>query len=148
MSDQCRRAAQRVLGRTADAEDAAQEAMARAWRRRDACTGAPGPWVQTIAHREALRILGRRREAPLEDAPEPSDFGDQDLLVERIAVRAAIARLPQADRGLLLATYWEDLTGADLSRRLGRPEATIRVRLHRSRRHLRAALGHALDRVG
>lgn len=148
MSDQCRRTAQHVLGRTADAEDAAQEAIVRAWRRRDACTGAPGPWVMTIAHREALRILRRRREAPLDDAPEPLDSRDEDLVLERMAVRAAVSRLPEADRDLLHAAYWEDLAGAELSRRLGRPEATIRVRLHRSRRQLRAVLGHALDRVG
>ena len=69
-------------------------------------------------------------------------------MLERMAVRAAVSRLPEADRGLLHATYWEDVAGADISRRLGSPEATIRVRLYRSRRHLQAALGHALDRVG
>jgi RNA polymerase sigma-70 factor (ECF subfamily) len=137
-----------VLGRTADAEDAAQEAMVRAWRKHEACTGAPEPWVRAIAWREALRILARRREAPLEAAPEPPDRHDEDLVLERLAVRAELTRLPEADRRLLHATYWEDLTGADLSRRVGRPEATIRVRLHRSRRKLRRSLGHALGRVG
>jgi RNA polymerase sigma-70 factor (ECF subfamily) len=137
-----------VLGRTADAEDAAQEAIIRAWRKHEACTGAPEPWVRAIAGREALRILARRREAPLEAAPEPADRHDEDLELERMALRAELARLPEDDRRLLHATYWEDLTGADLSRRLGRPEATIRVRLHRSRRRLQRSVGHALGRVG
>ena len=144
----CRRATERVLGRTADAEDAAQEAILRAWRRRHACTGAPAAWVRTIAHREALRVLDRRGEAPLDAAQEPVDPDDEDRVLERLSVRAELARLPAADRRLLHATYWEDLAGADLSRRVGRPEATIRVRLHRSRRRLREALEHALDRVG
>ena len=137
-----------MLGRTADAEDAAQEAIIRAWRKRAACAGAPEPWVRTIAAREALRILARRREAPLEEAPEAPDRHDEDLALERLAVRAELARLPEADRRLLYATYWEGLTGADLSRRLGRPEATIRVRLHRIRGQLQGSCGHALGRVG
>ena len=120
----------------------------RAWRKHETCTGAPEPWVRAIAAREALRILDRRREAPLEAAPEPPDRHDEDLALERLAVRAELARLPEDDRRLLHGAYWEDLTGADLSRRLGRPEATIRVRVHRIRRRLRESLGHALGRLG
>jgi len=101
-----------------------------------------------IAWREALRIRAHRREAPLEAAPEPPDRHDEDLALERLAVRAELARLPEADRRLLYATYWEDLTGADASRRIGRPEATTRVRLHRSRRQLQRSLEHTLGRVG
>ena len=143
-----RRAAERVLGRTADAEDAAQEAVLRAWRAQAACTGAPAPWVRTIAHREALRILDRRRETSPDPGPEPIDRGEEDRALERLTVRTELARLPADDRRLLHATYWEDLAGAEISRRSGRPEATVRVRLHRSRRRLREALGHALGRVG
>jgi RNA polymerase sigma factor (sigma-70 family) len=134
--------AQRVLGRTSEAEDAAQEAITRAWLKRDACTEAdrPGPWVRTIARREALRIAGQRREAPLDDAVEPL-YADEELRLERDAVRAAVRELAEDDRRLLLATYWEDLTGAEVSHRLGCPEATVRVRLHRTRARLRDALG-------
>jgi RNA polymerase sigma-70 factor (ECF subfamily) len=139
-----------VLGRVAEAQDAAQEALDRAWRRRHTCAeqDRPGPWVRAIARREALRIAGRRAEEPLEAAPEPPAPADEDLELARIAVRAVVAGLPRADRELLHATYWEDLAGAAVSLRSGHPAATVRVRLHRLRRALESPLGQALGLVG
>ena len=150
MSDLCRRETERVLGRGADAQDAAQEALLRALRRRHTCAepDRPGPWVRAIARREAWRIAGGRREEPLEAAPEPVAAGDEELTLARMTVRGIVAGLSVRDRELLHATYWEDLSGADASRRLGHTEATVRVRLHRVRRALESSLGHALGRVG
>ena len=150
LSDQCRRETERVLGRCADAQDAAQEAIVRAWRRRHTCAdpACPGPWVRAIARREALRIAGRRREEPLEAAPEPTGASHEDDTITRIAVRQLVSRLPEADRALLHAVYWEDLGGAEASRRLGQAEVTLRVRLHRARRGLERPIGHSLGGLG
>lgn len=144
------REAERVLGREADAQDAAQEALARAWRRAHTCAdrARPGPWVRAIAQREALRIVLRPREAPLESVPEPPAIASEELVLTRMAVRAAVARLPEGDRRLLHAVYWEDATGRDASRRAGLEDVTARVRLHRLRRALERPVGHALGRVG
>jgi len=129
-----------VLGITAEAEDAAQEALMRAWSKRDACEAEhPAAWVRTIARREALRIAVRRGERPLEEAPEPAASEEDDVLL-RASVRAAVAELEPADRRLVLGSYWEDLSGAELGRRLGYEETTVRVRLHRTRVRLRRVL--------
>jgi len=150
LSGQCRRVAEHVLGRSPEAEDAAQEAILRALRRWRACEDPrrPEPWVRAIAHREALRIAGRRRELPLEAAAEPQTHHDEDLTLARMAVRQLVARLPEPDRALLHAVYWHDLPGAEASRLLGQGAVTSRVRLHRARRALERPLGHALGRVG
>ena len=102
----------------------------RALRRRHTCDEPyrPGPWVRAIARREAWRIAGGRRKEPLEAAPEPVAAGDEELTLARMTVRAVVAGLSVRDRELLHATYWEDLSGADASLRLGHPEATVRVR--------------------
>src|SRR5919197_3714887 len=65
----CLREAQRVLGRNAAAEDAAQEAVIRAWRQQARCRTPerPAPWIATIARREALRLVAGDRERPLDD---------------------------------------------------------------------------------
>ena len=55
-------------------------------------------------------------------------------------VRTALEGLAPEDRWLVFAHYWEDRGCRDLSRQLGCPEATVRVRLHRLRRRLREAL--------
>src|SRR3954451_25094459 len=87
----CLREAQRVLGRGAAAEDAAQEAAIRAWRQRRRCLtpDRPEPWITTIARREALRIATQSRETPYEDhhEPVPSHAADVD---ERVDLQRAI----------------------------------------------------------
>lgn len=138
----CLRETQRVLGRHAAAEDAAQEAVTRAWRRRASCQTPddPGPWIAAIARREALRLAARRRDAPLHVAEDAVGGGSADELVQRVDVRRAVATLSDADRRLLLARYWGDLTQPQAARVLGIAEGTVKVRLHRARATLRAAL--------
>ena len=129
--------ARRILGVGPDAEDAAQDATIRAWRRRGTCRDAPGPWVRAIARNEALRTAGRRRdEAPLEAA----DGLATDAPPEPYDVRVAVRALEEPDRLLLLLRYWADLTQPELARVTSLPEGTVKVRLHRARQRLRVAL--------
>src|SRR3954463_15925237 len=69
----CLRETQRVLGTGPASEDAAQEAVLRAWRQRDRCHDPqrPGPWLRRIAHTEALRIAALPCDAALETLAEP-----------------------------------------------------------------------------
>lgn len=122
----------------------------RAWRRRHTCAdpSRPAPWVRAIAHHEALRIAARRREEPMESAPEPAAGSHEDDVLTRITVRRLVARLPEPARALLHAVYWEDLSGAEASRRLGQNEVTSRVLLHRTRRSLERTVRHSLDGLG
>ena len=122
----------------------------RAWRRRHTCAdpACPGPWVRAIARHEALRIAVRRREEPLEAAPEPAAASHEEDALTRIVVRRLVARLPEPERALLHAVYWEDLAGAEASRRLGQAAVTSRVRLHRARRALKRTIPHSLDGLG
>lgn len=144
--EQCLRESQRVLGPTAEAEDAAQEAAVRAWQKRASCESAdrPGAWVRTIAQREALRMTARRRELPLDEVGEPGACDEDRRLLQR-SVRDALAALTDDERRLLLGSYWYDLPTTELSRMLGRGEATVRVQLHRIRARLRDTLDPALS---
>src|SRR4051794_7922263 len=91
------REARAVLGQGPDAEDAAQEAAIRAWRRRATCREAPAGWIRAIARNEALRVAGRHRdEAPLDD--EGGIAADHASCADRRAVRAAVRSLQGADR--------------------------------------------------
>jgi RNA polymerase sigma-70 factor (ECF subfamily) len=138
----CLREARRVLGHSPEAEDAAQEATLRAWRNRSSCRAAAlrPAWLATIARREALRLATRRRELPLEEAAEPGACEEEQLLLRR-SVRAAVAELAPEERRVLLGCYWHDLSGSELSLALGRAEVTVRVQLHRARGRLRESLG-------
>jgi RNA polymerase sigma-70 factor, ECF subfamily len=150
---QCEREARRVLSNAHDAEDAVQEAMARAWRRRDRCRSpeAPLPWLLQITRNEAFRLLAKRRPAAA-TGPTPADPFDEarsdneiDRLVLKVDVRRALARLPSRDRALAGLRYGEDLAQNRIADLLDTPEGTIKVQLHRLRQKLRGDLGATLE---
>jgi RNA polymerase sigma factor (sigma-70 family) len=57
--------------------------------------------------------------------------------VELADLHAAMDGLSDRDRRLLEMRYQEDLTQGMIARRLGIPEGTVKVRLHRARAKLR-----------
>jgi RNA polymerase sigma-70 factor, ECF subfamily len=123
-----------------------QEAFLRAWRNRARCRTpeAPLPWLLAITRNEALRIRGRPTGATQDELLDQEQRGTPDPLVETAPVRVdllrALTKLPEKDRRLLQMRYGEDLTQASVARRLGIPEGTVKVRLHRLRARLRVAL--------
>ncbi len=139
----CLDEARRLLGTSAAADDAAQEAAIRAWRHRDRCRtpARPEPWIARIARREALRLLARRRELPLIDdvsiADPRQDFSDFVLSLD---LWRAMSGMDGQDTRLLIGHYWQDLPYSELAMQLGLAEVTVRVRLHRIRQRLRDTL--------
>jgi RNA polymerase sigma-70 factor (ECF subfamily) len=63
--------------------------------------------------------------------------------VELADLHAAMKGLNERDRQLLEMRYQEDLTHPVIARRLGIPEGTVKVRLHRARVKLRKLYGRA-----
>lgn len=57
--------------------------------------------------------------------------------VELADLHAALERMSERDREILELRYEEDLTHPVIARRLGIPEGTVKVRLHRAREKLR-----------
>ena len=139
---QCLREARGVLGSTGTAEDAAQEAAVRAWRRRESCLTPerPEPWVATIARREALRLARPPRTGPLEDMGEPGEESHEDEVLGQTDIERALAGLSGLDRVLVRGRYWDDLDFGQLGRLLHISEGTARVRLHRALARLRTVL--------
>ena len=138
----CLREAQRVLGRGAAAEDAAQEAVIRAWRQRARCLtpDRPEPWITTIARREALRIAALPRETPIEEDHHQAARPHEADVEARVDLRRAMLGLSPDDRKLLIARYWRDLTQDHAAVVLNLPAGTVKVRLHRLRIRLREVL--------
>lgn len=140
--------------RTADhelAEDLTSVVFLEAWRRRDKLeplTEAELPWLYGVAA-NVLRNQWRsqrRYRAALKRLPRPRDEGDlaQDA-VGRLDDQARMSKLvkklralPQIEQEVLSLCAWEDLTPKQAAAALGIPEATVRTRLHRARKRLRA----------
>jgi RNA polymerase sigma-70 factor (ECF subfamily) len=146
----CSVEALRILRRPHDAEEAVQEALARAWRSRHACRTpeTPLPWCLQITRNEAIRLIGRRRRAvanvvPLEEDELIEDSrasrdGPRALL--RIDVGRTLKELTPHDQMMIALRYGYDCSSAEIAETLDIPEATARVRLHRLHKRLRSAL--------
>jgi len=140
----CLRFAFRYAKDRAEAEDIAQDAVVRAWRKHDTLrdVGALKSWLATIVRNEALRELARKRPLP-SDLIEVIHGCEDDRVVatvERADLYAALERLSERDRQLVRLRYDEDMTQEAIAHRLGVPLGTIKVRLHRVRAKLRRSL--------
>jgi RNA polymerase sigma factor (sigma-70 family) len=139
---QCLREARGVLGTTGPAEDAAQEAAVRAWRRRDSCLTPerPAPWISRIARNEALRFVRPERAASLEETELPAEDSHEDEVLGKADIARALEALPGVDRELVKGRFFDDLDYRQLGVLLDISEGTARVRLHRALGRLREAL--------
>jgi RNA polymerase sigma-70 factor (ECF subfamily) len=135
--------ARRRTGNTQAAEDIAAEVFRIAWEQVE--NGIPEPaWLFVTAKNvlsnhqrantrlaEACRRLRDERglAGPEADGGEPAD-----RLLE------ALEQLPEPTRELLLAHYWDGLSGAECAALLGCSTGSVWVRLHRARAALRQLL--------
>lgn len=139
-----------VLRRVREPEDAAEaiaETFATLWRRFDSSPhGAElRPWLFGVARRVLANqrrgarrrtALGERLAANVDHAAlETIRPDDADSKLAR-----AFATLSESDRELLSLVAWEGLTREELAVALGTSRATVRLRLHRARKRLEAAL--------
>jgi RNA polymerase sigma-70 factor (ECF subfamily) len=129
----------RVLGRAEDAQDAMQTAFVQAFREisRFRGEGSLRNWLFRIAVNAALRIARRRRdpEELVEETAEVED--DAPGVVERLAVRAALARTSPVHRAILILHYWEELSYDEITGVLGISLPMVKMRLHRARQEFR-----------
>jgi RNA polymerase sigma-70 factor (ECF subfamily) len=138
----CFKQALRVVDCPETADDAAQEAIVRAWCHRESCRMPEQPfgWLRRIAHNEAVRAACRRPNEVLVSEPRSTQnaaLADDATLEDRLLFGRILGTLSQADQELAWLRYYEDLTCARLAERLGLSEATVKVRLHRLRQKLR-----------
>jgi RNA polymerase sigma-70 factor (ECF subfamily) len=139
--------AYRYSSNPSEAEDIAQDALLRAWRRRGTLRddSRRKEWLGTIVRNEAFRQHARVRPDPVAELETKEGAEDERVVatVERADLHAALKHLDERDRQLLQLRYSEDLTQEAIARRLRIPVGTVKVRLHRARHKLRRAMGAA-----
>ena len=130
-----------------DADDVVAEVFLIAWRRIDDLPEDPRSWLLGVARRVlANRRRGEARRAAMHDrlvGGVPGAVGGRVAQVSDGVVAAALARLGERDREVLLLTAWEGLGHADAARVLGIRTGTLTVRLHRARRRFARILADA-----
>jgi RNA polymerase sigma-70 factor, ECF subfamily len=151
--------AYRILADGARAQDVVQDVFLRLWRRPttfDVARGELGSYLRLMARSRAVDVWreaqaagrasdrmkvvvaddeGRRDERP-SVAAEISDA--------RSAVRAALGRLPSAQREALVLAYWGGLTADEIARRSAVPLGTAKSRIRLGLAKLRSECGEQL----
>lgn len=134
-----------ALGSREEAEDAVQETALEAFRglhglrQPDAFRG----WMFTIlsarCNRHIRGLIRRREETDLDACPWPARISPATGTPPS-GCGAAIADLGPEDRRLVLLSVVGGYSGKEIAALLGRPEGTLRSRLHRTLKKLRALL--------
>jgi RNA polymerase sigma-70 factor (ECF subfamily) len=131
------RAAQRILGNRADAEDALQDALLGAWRSRKTFDRRArfSTWLHRITVNAALAALRRR---PATGAPEHGEpvYAPHEARERADWVRRAVDALPEQMRTVLLLRDVEELPSREVAGLLQISDELVRQRLHRARRLL------------
>ncbi len=125
-----------VLGDRAEAEDIAQETLARAFTRWPRIADYSGPWVVRVAGNLAIdRVRRRRRSFPGVGSAVPGPDG------LRVDLQAALLRLPKRQRECVVLRHLADLPEADVARALGCSAGTVKTHTSRGLAALRGAMG-------
>ncbi|MFF0547019.1 RNA polymerase sigma factor [Nocardia thailandica] len=135
-----------------DAEDAAQEALLTLYRRIGTLRAAAalGSWLFRIVRHECLRRARTAlRLGEPEDAATVSSAEDEALRrLDSVRVAAAIGRLPDNQRRVVLLRDVLGRPGPEVAATLGIGVATMKSHLHRGRSALRADPDLAFARPG
>lgn len=133
------RVAYRILGDRAEAEDVAQEALARATLRWAKLHDRPEGWVSRVASNLAVDRYRRRRREPAIPIG-PIGIVD-DRTVERSDLVAALRRLPHRQREVVVLRYLADLSEADVAATLGCSVGSVKTHASRGLSAMRRHLG-------
>jgi len=130
------------------ADEVVSEVFLVAWRRLADVPTPAVPWLLTVARhvigsqfRAAARqqsISAELRAWVTEAQLAAPDVADE--VSERIAVLAALAALPEADRELLTLVAWHGLKPSEAAQVVGCSTPAYFVRLHRARHRLERAM--------
>ncbi|MEQ8659396.1 MAG: RNA polymerase sigma factor [Gammaproteobacteria bacterium] len=142
----------RIIGSPGDVEEVINDTMLVVWNKADefAARSKVSTWIFGIAYKKALkRLQGNRRLAERElrlevehaDLRDPGDAIDQRALLD--TVRAAVGRLPMAQRSIVHLAFFYGYTYTEIAEIVDCPVNTVKTRMFYARERLRPLL----DRV-
>lgn len=144
--------ARRMLPSEEDAEDAAQETFIRLYRCLDQFRGQArfSTWLYRIAANKCLDAWRRKKQekqqlagSVFQHSREPTGSGPEEELLreeQRQDVRAALLRLPEKYRIVLVLQHYHGLNYGEISLALGLPAKTVATRIYRAKQMLRDVL--------
>ena len=133
------RAAYRLLGERAAAEDVAGESLARAYSRWSSVSGHAEAWVVTVATNLALDA-GRRRARAAGRQVELIEEGTVDDVDLRLDLQAAVRALPRRQRQVVALRFLADFSEAATAAALAIDIGTVKSHASRGLSRLRTTV--------
>jgi RNA polymerase sigma-70 factor (ECF subfamily) len=142
--------ARKVLGNEALAEDVVQDVFVSFWKapdRFDPDRGSLRTYLLTVTHRRAVDLIrseeARSRREDRSPTPEATPGIEDEVMAryQRESVRQAVAGLNEDEREAISLAYFEGLTYAEVARRIGAPEGTVKSRIRTGMKKLSTSLG-------
>lgn len=147
--------AYRMLGSSAEAEDATQEAFLRVWTKLDTYDPSRklSSWMLSVASHHCIDRLRRRRGGQVSmeeimasrwlpaDEPKPEDVTLSQE--QREQVRTLLQYLQPQYRLVVTLRYWQDKSYTEIAAITGATESAVKSRLHRARRAMAELLAEA-----
>jgi RNA polymerase sigma-70 factor (sigma-E family) len=138
------RSAYLLTGDAGQAEDLLQATLLKVAPRWDrvVANGDPEAYVRTVLYREHVSSWRRHRGRELlsldGSLPEPVAAGHDDLVVDRLAVRALLDQLTRRQRAMLVLRFYEDMSEGMTAQVLGCSVGTVRSQTARALARLRS----------
>jgi RNA polymerase sigma-70 factor (ECF subfamily) len=149
----------RILRNRPDAEDVLQEVFARVWTRADTYDerlGCPAAWLTRMARNRAIDRLRARRTRGEGNEPAPAEPPREERVAgpgptpEHLAqatertdqIRSALDALPEEQRVLIVAAFFEGYTHSELAARFQLPLGTVKTRIRNGMLTMRDQLEH------
>ena len=144
-----------MLRHEALAEEATQEVFLNVWLKASSYKpdrGEARAWLMSVAHHKIVDIIRSRRRAVA--TSEPSDYEALDFVaadqrptdeeavmnLDRVRVRAALDRLPPAQREVIELAYYQGYSQSEIAEKLLQPLGTVKTRVRLAMQKLRLDL--------
>ena len=136
---QARQVARRLVGNQAVADELAAEALARAFARWDHVSSLAhrDAWVLRVTANLALDVVRRRQPRVLLTGP----VYPEDAVAVRLALAAALRKLPERQREVVVLRYLGDFSERDVADALGISPGSVRTHMQRGIEALRRVIG-------
>jgi|SRR3989344_5542813 len=130
------------------AQDVCQETFLKAWKSLPTFQFRKGGSFQAflfrIAHNQIVDLARKKREISLGLVEEPRIGADLDEAIskgEQIKqVQSALSELRKEERQIIILRYFEEMTGAEVAKIIGKREGALRVQTHRILKKLKEIL--------
>jgi RNA polymerase sigma-70 factor (ECF subfamily) len=141
----------RILGDRSEAEDALQDIYVNVWRKAgsfDPARASPITWLAALARNRSIdrrRARGTRESAPVEEAAELADGGDDALTrllaaEEGVRIATCLDELDARQNGAIRSAFYEGLSYPELAARASVPLGTMKSWIRRGLLRLKDCL--------